>query len=306
MTRPPSDFASERPTRRGFTLVEVTIALVILGIIGVAATKLLMMQSRFYDKQTNLRTARSIARSSMNIMLSDLRMVQDSLGVDSASADGKTLRVIVPYRFGLVCSAGLLTTTVSMLPADSATVAQSTYGGYAWRDTSTGLYHFATSNAPAAASNPATCTGNSGGQAQIRTVSMNGRSGAAYDLSSLVAVVGAAPPVGTPVFFYSKITYSFKLSSVPNYQSKGLYGLYRSVQGGTSEELLAPFDTSARFRYYIPGDDTSRTVVPSTANIRGVDLVLNSLSPKATSEKNGTYSPSYMTTSVFFKNTRTF
>lgn len=291
--------------RRGFTLIEVTIALVILGIIGVAATRLLMMQSRFYDKMSNQRNARSIARSSMAIMLSDLRMVQDSLGVDSASADGKTLRILVPYRFGLVCSAGLLSTTVSMLPADSATIAQSVYNGFAWRDTTTGLYHYVTgSSSPASASSPATCTGNSGGQAQIRTVSMNGRSGAAFDIST-IGSTGA--PVGTPIFFWSKITYSFKASSMPQYA--GYLGLYRkTVSGSTTvdEELLAPFDTTARFRYYTVGDDTSRTVVPAAANIRGVDLVLNSLSPKITSEKNATHSPSYMETSVFFKNTRTF
>src|SRR5437870_13145531 len=90
---------------RGFSLNEILIALMILGIIGAAATKMLAAQSRFFDHETNLRTARSIARNSTNVLVSDLRMVQDSGGVDSVTADGKLIRILVPYRFGLVCNA---------------------------------------------------------------------------------------------------------------------------------------------------------------------------------------------------------
>ena len=50
-------------TRRGFTLAEVMISLIIAGVIGAAFTKLLMSQNRYYDHETNLRSARSIARS---------------------------------------------------------------------------------------------------------------------------------------------------------------------------------------------------------------------------------------------------
>jgi prepilin-type N-terminal cleavage/methylation domain-containing protein len=291
--------------QRGFTLVEVTIALMILGIIGVAATKLLMVQSRFYDKQTNMSIARSVARSSMNVVMSDLRMVQDVGGVTAASSDGRSLTVVVPYRFGLVCKASLLTVTVSMLPSDSATVAQSVYGGFAWRDSTTGTYtSVTTTGGPSASSNPANCTGNSGGQAQIRTVSMNGRSGSIYDLMTTGIVT--APQVGSAVFFWSKITYAFKLSSVPEYAAQGYFGLYRTV-GSTNEELLAPFDSStSRFRYYTPGLDTSTSVLPALNQIRGVDLVLNSVSPKASVDKTIAHSPSYMQTSVFFKNISSF
>ena len=77
--------------RHGFSLVEMVISVAILGIIGAAATRMMTAQSRFYDLQTNIRTARSVARSSSNVVLADLRMVQDSGGVDSASSDGRTL-----------------------------------------------------------------------------------------------------------------------------------------------------------------------------------------------------------------------
>lgn len=291
--------------RHGFTLIELMIALTILGIIGVAATKMLRVQSQFYDKQTNLRNARSISRSSMDIILSDLRMVQDSGGVDSATSDGKLMRVKVPYRFGLVCGTNGTTTTVTMLPNDSSTNAMSVYSGFAWRNQTTGRYVIVTptnpntSDAPAAAATPATCTGTGVGQAQLKTISISGRAGAIYDLNAPAATGATAT---SAVFFWQRIAYSFKASTA----YPGYLGLYRNVQGGTNEELLAPFDTSARFRYYIAGGDTSRTTVPTLDSIRGVDLVLNSLSPKVTSEKGSTNSPSKMVMSVFFKNMRGF
>jgi len=294
-----------RSRRAGFTLIELMIALTILGIIGVAATKMLTAQGRFYDKMTNSRSARNIARSGMNILLSDLRMVQDSGGVDSATTDGKLMRVLVPYRFGLVCGTSGTITTVSMLPSDSATTAQSVYAGFAWRDATTGRYHYVTpthptsTDAPATAGTPATCTGSGAGQAQIRTVSVNGRSGQLLDLNAPAATGATAT---APVFFWERISYSFKASTA----YPGYYGLYRNVQGGTNEELLAPFDTSSRFRYYETGDDTSRTTVPGVSVIRGVDIVLNSLSPKTTSDKGATHSTSNLVTSVWFKNVRSY
>ena len=75
--------------RSGFTLAEMVISLVIAAIIGASFTKLSVWQTRYYDHDANLRAARSVARSATNVMLSDLRMVQDSGGIDSAAADGK-------------------------------------------------------------------------------------------------------------------------------------------------------------------------------------------------------------------------
>ncbi len=289
-------------SRRGFTLIEVLIALVILGVLGVAFTKLLTSQGRFFDQQTNMRTARSIARTSTNILLSDLRMVQDSGGVDSVALDGKAIRIIVPYQFGLVCATAGTVTTVSMLPADSAAVAQAVYGGFAWRNPTTGRYTVVTPSPPTmplSSSNPALCTGAGSGQAQIRTVRMNGRTGSILDLQA-PAPTGAT--TSATVFLWQKISYSFK----PSTAYPGFIGLYRTAIGGATEEILAPFDTSARFKFYQAGEDSARTVPPNVALIRGVNLVLNSLSPKKTSDKNATNSASHIVTSVFFKNVRSY
>src|SRR5204862_2764127 len=124
--------------RKGFTLNEVMISLVILSVIGAAFTRILTYQTRYLAHETSIRTARSVARTANNILLTDLRAVQDSGGVDSVGVGGQFIRILVPYRLGLVCGTNGLVTTVSMLPVDSATIALSVYKGFAWRDSLTG------------------------------------------------------------------------------------------------------------------------------------------------------------------------
>lgn len=287
--------------RRGFTLLEMLIALTILGVIGAAATKLLTTQQRYFSNETNQRNARSIARSGMNVLLSDLRMVQDSGGVDSVSSDGKLIRVIVPYRFGINCGANVNGYTFSMLPIDSSVIATAVYGGYAYRDSASGRYTIVTPPAPlstnalTASTNASLCTG---GTTPFRTLSINGRSGSIIDVSP-TAVLGT-PKVGAPVFLWQKVTYKFAASTV----FPGFIALWRKTATSNSE-LIAPFDTSARFRFYQTGDDTSRVTVPSLDKIRGLDIVLNAKSPRAASG-GSTNKTTNVITSVFFKNVRAF
>jgi hypothetical protein len=67
---------------------------------------------------------------------------------------------------------------------------------------------------------------------------------------------------------------------------------------------MAPFDTSARFRFFVRGVDTSRFVPPvSTDSIVGLDLVLNGMSARTAAGKSGPAN-TRMITSVFFKNRR--
>lgn len=291
--------ARKRPP--GFTLPEILISLVIIAIIGAAFTRLVIAQSRFFTREYEARGARTVARSSMNLLLTDLRMVQDSGGVDSVSADGRAVRVIVPYAFGLACGNSASGTIVSLLPTDTSVMALATYAGYAWRNAS-GRYTVVTPPAPQGADlvqpygTPATCTGTGSGQAGVATLTINGRSGQVVQVTPAAAGI----PVRTPVFLYQKITYAFAGSAA----YPGLYGLYRTASGRAPEEILAPFDSSARFKFYVPGQDTSQTAVPALANIRGLDILLYGVSPKL--QSNGQRSMTKMTTAVFFQNTRSF
>ena len=288
---------NRRSLRRGFTLAEILIAMVLIGIIGAMFTRVLITQSRYYDQQNAKRSARAVSRSAMNVILSDLRMVQDSLGVDSLTDNGKLIRVRVPYSFGLVCTATAASMTVSMLPVDSSVAGMAQFNGYAFRNGTTGLYTYvptAVAPAPALAT---ICTSGLLGQPNIKTISDNGRSG---QVVTLTPGNVAAQPVSA-VFFWQRITYSFQ----PSTYFANRWALYRQVGNRPQEEIMGPFDGASRFRIYRRGDDTSRTVfsLADTATVRGIDIVLTGVAQKLTGGYTN-YQQSRMVSSVFFKNLR--
>jgi hypothetical protein len=105
---------------------------------------------------------------------------------------------------------------------------------------------------------------------------------------------------GNVVFLFQRVTYAFKASVM----FPGRIGLWRLATGGSDEELIAPFDTSSRFKYWKAGASASVAAPPPLDSIRGVDVVLAGLSTYTPAGKPGPAS-STLVTSVFFKNART-
>ena len=300
-TRHPAPRRSRLRARAGFSLAELLVATVLLGIVGGALTRLVVDQMRFFDGVQVARGARSAARGSMNVMLSELRMVQDSGGVTAIAGNNKSITVRVPYRFGMFCATTGGVSTVSMLPADSATLALSTFKGYGYRarpwGTNVGGRYILQEGGTATVSGSASrCTGTAAGEAGIATMTVNGRSGQIMDVTPAMPA-GIGP--GIPIMFYQNVTYSFASSSL----YPGKIGLFRTVNDGTPEELMAPFATDARFRYFQAGDDTSRTTAPALSDIRGVAVMLTAEGSRKPAGKT-TYAQSKVATAIFFKNTR--
>ena len=211
-------------SRRGFTLIEMLLALVIGSVIGLALTKLITSQTRFFTTQQAIRDARSASRSALNVMLSDLRMVEASGGVVSATSTDLTVRV--PYAFGIVCASTAAAMTVSLVPVDSATLANAGLSGYAWRDTTTGAYNYV-DGAVRAAGVVATCTG-----ASITTLT-----GGTVALLTPGPTAPAVAIVGTPIFLYQRVRYYFGNSSAIT----GRTGLFRQVVAtNNTDELVHP------------------------------------------------------------------
>src|SRR5215208_5237685 len=101
--------------RRGFTLIELMLSLIVAAIIGAALVRIVLGQARFMDQQEAWRAARSVSRSGINRLVSDLRAVEATNGVAAAVAGGQDLTVRVPYAFGIICSTALNLTVVSLL-----------------------------------------------------------------------------------------------------------------------------------------------------------------------------------------------
>ena len=281
--------------RQGFTLVELLITLIIAAIVGAALLRLMVGQTRFMDQQEASREARSVSRSGINRLVSDLRAVEASFGLQAAAAGGQDFTVRVPYAFGVVCAHAGGLTTMSLLPVDSAMYNAPGYSGFAWRNAA-GVYSYFTGGAIAAGT--AVLCQNAGPDS-IHTLPAAGGAPAGQIINVAGLGLGLLPPRGSLVFLYRRVRYEFKASvAVP-----GQTGLWRTVvTTGQTEELAAPFAATARVNFFVLNNGTAQAAVPAPlTNTRGLELVLNGLSERAPSG-SAVAKSSPVTTSVFFEN----
>lgn len=284
---------SPRRRRAGFTLPELLVGMVIVSIVGAGLIRLIMGQARFMDQQEATRTAHAVSRSSLNMVLSDLRMVEAAGGLESAAAGGRDFTVRVPYAFGVICSANSTSATASLMPVDSAMFAAPGFSGFAWRN-SAGAYTYVTASASLNTSGTAAnCTA-----ANITTLAAFNGSPAGR-VVNLGGTMGTVPPVGSLVFLFRRVRYEFKASAL----LPGRTGLWRTlVSTGATEELVAPFDSTARVRFFVLNGMGAQDAVPSPlSRARGFEFSLDGASERA---PQGSSSPkvSSLTTSVYFQN----
>jgi len=278
-----------KKSRRGFTLIELMVGIVIFAIVGALFTKLLTVQGKFFDRQGMGNAARNVSRASLNRVVSDFRMIEATAGVVAATPTSLTLRI--PFAIGVVCKAANGGTALSLLPVDSTTYVNASYYGYAWRNFQTGVYAYVEAGSSRETGDPADC-------ASVLITTVTGGKNVVVK-----PAVPAAAGLGTPVFLFSRIRYEFKASvAVP-----GKLGLWRTsiLPNGneTTEELVAPFDNTARWAFFtVNGGAVAQANPPaSLADIRGLELHLDGMSEtigpgQVTNEK------APFTTAVYFKN----
>ena len=283
--------------RRGFTLVELLVSMLVASIIGAAMVRMVLSQARFMDQQEAWREARSVSRGGINRLLSDLRAVEASGGLRAAAAGGQDFTVRVPYAFGILCGINTSVYTVSLLPVDATMYAESGYTGFAVRG-SNGTYTYHDSNMLPMAGTPGYCL--NGLYDSITTLpAFNGSpAGTRVNVVRTAGAIIPPPARGSIVYLYRDIRYEFKASgAIP-----GRIGLWRTkVSGGDTEELAAPFDASARVNFYNLDVTPAQSAVPPLGNVRGLELLLNGMSERTPS---GSAAPktANLTTSVFFEN----
>ena len=276
--------------RRGFTLIELLVGIVIFAIVGALFTRLLTVQGKFFDRQGMGNAARNVSRASLNRIISDFRMIEATGGVVNASPTSLTIRI--PYAIGVECANDANGMThLTLLPVDSTTYAQASFYGYAWRSATTGVYTYVEGGTSLQPGSQAVCTG-----VAVTTVP-----GGQVVKVSPALPVGAG--LGTPTFIYEKVRYEFKNSAaVP-----GKIGLWRTLTrssgGDLTEELVAPFANTARWRFYtLQGGTVAQDNPPANlADITGLELHLDGISeyvaPGMISNESAPF-----TTAVFFKN----
>ena len=273
--------------RRGLSIGELIVGMVILAIIGMALSRVLVSQARYFSHQKTGNLARNVSRGPLNRVVSDLRMVEALGGVISATST--ELAVRVPYAMGVVCAKVDPFTHISLLPVDSAMYAAPGFSGYAWRG-GNGVYRYVENGSlVVAAGNLNVCNA-----ALIGTLTADNAK-----IIKISPLLSDTASFGTPVFMFRRIKYEFKASvAVP-----GMVGLFRTLmETGASEELAAPFDANSKFRFFIGNSTTAQDAVPADlSTLRGIELVMNGMSEKIPSGSTGKAVAPF-TTAVYFKN----
>jgi prepilin-type N-terminal cleavage/methylation domain-containing protein len=279
-----------KTARRGFSMVELLVGMVIFAIIGTLFTRLLTTQGKFFDRQGLSNAARNVSRASLNRVVSDFRMIEATGGVVAATPTSLTLRI--PFAIGVMCATASGRTHVTLLPVDSMAYASAGFYGYAWRNFTTGVYTYVEGGGTQVSNgDAAVCTGQN-----ITTVA-NGR------VVGLQPTAPAGAGLGTPIFLYARVRYEFKASQI----IPGKIGLFRTqilpTGAETSEELVAPFAATAKWKFFVlNGGNVAQDNAPAQlSDIRGLELHLDGLS-EYTAPGQTSYESAPFTTAVFFKN----
>jgi prepilin-type N-terminal cleavage/methylation domain-containing protein len=293
-------------TRRGFTLVELLLSLIVTAIVGAALVRMVTSQARFMDQQEAWRSARSVARGGINRLLSDMRVVEARGGVSAAVAGGQDFTLNVPYAFGIICSMPTVSSAiVSLLPVDNQMYTAAGHTGFAIRATDNGTYTYYTSSlAPVTANGGQvnTCTVPAAPDLAIATgaaLAVNGSPNGQVVVLTTAAAFNPTPKKGEILFMYRRIRYQFKNSTL----IPGRTGLFRTtVTNNAEEEIATPFANTARVNFYVLNNANPQAAVPGAlSDIRGFELVLDGMSERAP-QGSGAPKTANVRTSVFFEN----
>lgn len=242
------------PDERGFTLVEVLIALTISGMLAASLVSLLIGQSRFYNRTDVQMNAEQVGQATFDLLSTELRMAG---GTDLLAAEADS----VAFRFdvirAIVCDA---------TSSDAAAI-------YAFdRTSNAGLTSsfvgiavsgpYETDFAYADGWNPTPTASGAGPKSDCTAAGVPGTGSSSdyLELGGWTSQFGSVPERGALVRGYGQASYHVAAST--------FFATRFSVWRGT-QELVGPFDAGAAFSYVM----SDGSVVSSVASSDFDDVV---------------------------------
>lgn len=284
-------------SRRGMTLIELLIAMVVAGIVGAATISLMTAQLRFTERTEADRAGLRVSRSALNVLITDMRMVDPSWGVEDATASSVTLRI--PYALGIICASTASKQTILLLPVDSISFHQPGYSGYATRG-GTGVYTPNNGGTLAEVAVSNTCTGSPSNAFAIAAPASAPNQKTRQIEITTSGVVPVA--VGTPVMLFRRTRFYFAPSMLAGLTGRtALWREWMDVDG-SEVELAAPFDDAAAFRFFEMGAADAADDPPADlATLVGLELFLPGQSENTPRMRNAP-AQADLRTQVFFVN----
>ncbi len=262
--------ASYAAGRRGFTLVEALVALVLSSVLLMLVSGTFLAQNRHQARQALTAGVHDDVRAATELVARELRRtVEDGILV----AGPRTLRVRAPAVVATVCARSnfvlLFWASIhvhseegraGIRPSEVSGV--SLRSGSGWDHEPLSWSDVDASSSGAAARCAAEGADVAGGSDQFHT--LNGL--------RLWWEFGRSPDVGEPVLLYRETTFTIRPSDL----EPGALALFRRVGDGTAMEFASGLDASARFAYRRGGTVYHDTVSASDLDeIDAVRLVLD-------------------------------
>lgn len=274
--------ATRRP-RRGFTLAELLIVVVLLGLVGSAITTLVVRQQRFYRGANEIIDTRSQLRQAASIIPTELRGLS-SIGGDIQALGPQLLQFRAPLGTSIVCQK-LLANQVALPPATlaSGTVLTSFLGTPAAGD----VVYVYDDGASDGGSDDSWVPLTISAVAEVTTACLPATgftaAGDATQPRYQVTFTSAVPAnvrVGAPMRFTRPVRYSLYQASdrlwYLGYEqfAAGAWTGVQPVSGPyLAGDAAAPADRGLEFRYFDEGG-AAITAIADAARVARVDVVV--------------------------------
>lgn len=238
------------PDDRGFTLVEMLIALVVAGVLSAGMYKLLLDQNRYYGQMSDRAYAEETLRASADLMAAELRLVASG---DVLAAQPDSVAVRSDVLLAYVCHVTSGDNVYYYVTHEVSDAALEGARGTAYSNPFSSGYVY---------EDGFDATGTASSTAQAECEARGAPTGKAADRYRLKGWDGTPPDPGATLRIYRKLSYYF----APSETSDGL-ALWRN-----DSELAAPFADGAGFRYQVctSGSCTWNTSVNDKSDQRDI------------------------------------
>jgi prepilin-type N-terminal cleavage/methylation domain-containing protein len=292
-------------SRRGFTMIELLIAMVLMGIVSAAIYRVLVNNQRLYLAQTQRIDLAQNIRAAGSILPAEFRQLDASDG-DISAMSATSISIRAMRWLGFACTPPVLgggLNGVSMIIRGGAPGQPLFFGSrginkdtdslliYYDGDPTTRADDFWATGQITAAPNGQNCADGQNGQRLVLTVNLLG----------LGANVAGAIPVGAPVWGFERVTYQL-------YQPAGDTSWYVGFQpaAGTMQPLIGPVLVNGLTLSYF---DLNGNVTAVPAQVARIDITVRARTVAAI--RKGGQAPlqaavDSLVTSVALRNNRRF
>lgn len=287
-------------TRRGFTLVELLVALVLLGLVSVSIYRVLVNNQRIYQAQTQRIDLQQNIRAAVTLLPAELRELDASDG-DIVAMAPTSLTVRASRQLGFICSLPVIAAPLGGVAPVTMTIRTDPF--YNVRD-----FNIATDSIFAYyEGDPATTIDDGWVRGNIRAIAnancLDGTPGRSMITTLFFGVnqIGQTGriPTGAPVRGYETATYSVYQAGDNRW-----YLGFQSASGGTRQPLIGPLldANGVTFDYF--DVNGAVTAVPAQVSQIRVTLRAQTAAPIRTANGPQRFVTDSVVTRVSLRNNR--